>query len=142
MLDLILDHPLRTLNLDALKAALERVAAGEQRDIGEVTVVLSDHATVREMNVSYLGHDYDTDVLSFWLGADDGSGPLEGEVYVDLDTAAERHLEFDTSYEREALRYAIHGFLHLCGYDDASPSDKETMHAREDRYLDGPFINL
>ncbi len=142
MLDLVLDHPSRRLDLDALHAALERAATGEQREIGEVTVVLTDHATVREMNVAYLAHDYDTDVLSFWLGADDGDGPLEGEVYVDLDTATERHAEFGTSYEREAARYAVHGFLHLCGYDDATPDEKGVMKALEDRYLDGPFINL
>ena len=141
MLDLVLDHPSRRLDLDALRAALERAATGEQRETGEVTVVLTDHATVREMNVAYLAHDYDTDVLSFWLGADDGGGPLDGEVYVDLDTAAERHAEFRTAYEREAMRYAVHGFLHLCGYDDASASEKSTMQALEDRYLGGPFIN-
>ncbi len=139
MFDLVLDHATRSLDLDALQAALVRVATGEGRDVGEVTVVLTDHATVRELNVGYLDHDYDTDVLSFWLGADDGGGPLDGEVYVDLDTAAERHAEFGGSYETEAIRYAVHGMLHLCGYDDASEADRAHMQALENRYLGAPF---
>lgn len=141
MFDLVLDHPTRTLDLEALRSALDRVAAGEGRAVGEVTVVLTDHATVREMNASYLDHDYDTDVLSFWLGADDGSGPLEGEVYVDLDTAAERHAEFGTDYDAEARRYAVHGVLHLCGYDDATEAERTAMHRLEDRYLGVPFTH-
>ena len=141
MLDVALDHDTRTLDLDRLRAVLDASAAGEGRETGEVTVVLTDHATVRELNVAHLGHDYDTDVLSFWLGADDGSGALEGEVYVDLDTAAERCGEFGSDYEREAMRYAVHGLLHLCGYDDADDADRETMRGLEDCYLDLPFTN-
>ena len=141
MFDLVLDHPSRSLDLDALHAALTRVAAGEGRAVGDVTVVLTDHATVREMNVAYLAHDYDTDVLSFWLGADDGSGPLDGEVYVDLDTAAERCGEFGSAYDEEARRYAVHGVLHLCGYDDATEADRAAMHALENRYLGAPFTS-
>jgi rRNA maturation RNase YbeY len=61
---------------------------------------------------------------------------VEGEVYVDLDTAAERHEEFDTSFEREAYRYVIHGLLHLMGYDDATSEGQETMRQKENQYLD------
>jgi rRNA maturation RNase YbeY len=54
---------------------------------------------------------------------------------VDLDTAAERHDEFDTTFEREAFRYAVHGVLHLLGYDDASDAERTAMRETEDRYL-------
>lgn len=66
----------------------------------------------------------------------DGEGPVvEGEVYVDLDTAAERHQEFDASFEEEVHRYVVHGVLHLCGYDDATESGAAEMRRRENRYL-------
>jgi len=135
---IVVDHPTRTLDHARLSRALDALLAGEGRTVEDVTVVLTDHATVRELNVAYLDHDYDTDVLSFWLGdgdADDPNVPLEGEVYVDLDTAAERCAEFGTDYEAEAIRYALHGVLHLCGYDDATPDEKAAMHRLEDRYL-------
>jgi Predicted metal-dependent hydrolase len=60
---------------------------------------------------------------------------IEGEVYVDLDTAAERHDEFDASFEREAYRYVVHGLLHLVGYDDAQPAGQDKMREKENQYL-------
>lgn len=101
-----------------------------------MSVVLSDHETVRRLNQSYLDHDYNTDVLSFSLREDDDAADVEGEVYVDLDTAAERHDEFDTTFEREAYRYVVHGVLHLLGYDDKTEEGQQTMREKEDQYLD------
>ena len=49
---------------------------------------------------------------------------VDGEVYVDLDTAAERAPEFGVTMAHEALRYVAHGVLHLCGYDDATEADR------------------
>jgi rRNA maturation RNase YbeY len=56
-------------------------------------------------------------------------------VYVDLDTAAERHEEFDTSFEEEARRYVAHGVLHLVGYDDRDADEQAVMRRLEDRFL-------
>ncbi|PSQ81395.1 MAG: rRNA maturation RNase YbeY [Bacteroidetes bacterium QS_1_63_11] len=137
------DHPSRTLDESVLEEVIRHVLAAEDATLVHLSVVLTDHATVRRLNRSYLDHDYNTDVLSFSLR--DGPDPVrtdaedsavEGEVYVDLDTAAERHAEFDTSFDREAYRYVIHGMLHLVGYDDATAAAQETMREKEDRYLD------
>ena len=130
-----LAHPGRTVDVGTLERLARRVFAEEGREPGDVTIVLSDHAHVLALNQEFLEHDYHTDVLSFPLH-DAPEGPVEGEVYVDLDTAAERHAEFGTSFEREVQRYVVHGLLHLLGYDDATPAGKQTMRTLEDRYLD------
>jgi rRNA maturation RNase YbeY len=118
-----------------MAALVERVVRGENRTLQHVTVVCGDHDLVRRLNCEYLDHDYNTDVLSFSLT--ETPDVVEGEVYIDLDTAAERHQEFGDSFEKEAARYVVHGVLHLCGYDDATPADKQRMHELEDRYLAG-----
>jgi rRNA maturation RNase YbeY len=133
------DHPSRSLDEEPLDRLVRHVVAAEDGTLVHVSVVLSDHDTVRRLNQEYLGHDYNTDVLSFSMRADsdeDGEKTVEGEVYVDLDTAAERHDEFDTSFEREAHRYVVHGVLHLLGYDDATADGQAAMRALEDQYLD------
>ncbi|MEM6648281.1 MAG: rRNA maturation RNase YbeY [Bacteroidota bacterium] len=127
-------HPTRTLNTDHLRLLLRLVADGERVPVRDVSAVLTDHATVLDLNRSYLQHDYHTDVLSFSL-TDTPADGLDGEVYVDLDTAAERCAEFGTSYEAEAMRYAVHGMLHLIGYDDTTESDRTVMRTLEDKYL-------
>ncbi|MEM6647776.1 MAG: rRNA maturation RNAse YbeY, partial [Bacteroidota bacterium] len=60
-------HPTRTLNTDRLRLLLRIVADGERVPVRDVSVVLTDHATVLDLNRSYLQHDYHTDVLSFSL---------------------------------------------------------------------------
>lgn len=136
-------HPSRRLDDAVLRQLIRHVLAAEGATLVHLSVVLTGHETVRHLNREYLDHDYNTDVLSFSLR--DGPAPdspdatpegMEGEVYVDLDTAAERHEEFDTSFEREAYRYVVHGVLHLLGYNDATESGQETMRRKEDRYLD------
>lgn len=130
------DHPSHALDEERLERLIRHVVETEGGTLVHVSVVLTDHDTVRELNRAYLEHDYNTDVLSFSLLEDPDSDEVEGEVYVDLDTAAERHEEFDTSFEREAYRYVIHGVLHLLGYDDATEAGRQTMRTREDEYLD------
>lgn len=127
-------HPARTLEAAQVRTLVARMAAAEETQIDEVSIVLADHATVLGLNRRFLEHDYITDVLSFPLGGDDASG-LAGEVYVDLDTAAERHKEFNASFTEEALRYVIHGVLHLMGYADTTEEGRQHMRAKEDHYL-------
>lgn len=130
------EHPNRRLDEEALRRLVEHVLAEEAVRLHYLGIVLADHATVLELNQTYLDHDYLTDVLSFPLSTD--TGVVDGEVYVDLDTAAERHAEFGGTFEDEAFRYVVHGLLHLIGYDDATADEKAAMHELEDRYLGEP----
>jgi rRNA maturation RNase YbeY len=130
-------HPSLDLDEQTLDRLVHHVVEAEGGTLVHVSLVLADHDTVRRLNQDYLDHDYNTDVLSFSLREPNGDEEaVEGEVYVDLDTAAERHGEFDTSFEREAYRYVTHGVLHLLGYDDATEAGQDAMRAREDQILD------
>ncbi len=124
------------LNEEQIREVVASAVVGEGFSIRELSIVLADHETVRDLNREWLGHDYETDVVSFPL--DDAAlaeGLVDGEIYVDLDTAAERAPDFATSFENEALRYVIHGLLHLMGYDDSTGEKREAMRRLEDRYL-------
>ena len=127
-------HPTLRLDEDALRRLVACVLAGEARPARYLGIILADHQTVHDLNRDYLSHDYRTDVLSFSL-ADDPAGPLDGEVYVDLDTAAERHDDFGATFEEEARRYVVHGLLHLLGHDDATDDARAAMRRLEDHYL-------
>ncbi len=128
-------HPQRHLEETALHKLVALACTGERFTLEDLSIVLSDHATVRELNVTYLNHDYNTDVLSFPLNDPTASRTVDGEIYVDLDTAAERCAEFGVSFEEEASRYVVHGLLHLMGYLDDTAAGKEAMRSREDQYL-------
>lgn len=118
---------------ETVRLLAKNVFEGENITCSAVGVVLTDHKTVLDLNKTWLEHDYHTDVISFLLEEDPTA--LEGEVYVDVETARERHGEFDSSVQREIERYIVHGLLHLAGYDDATPQEKEVMHTLENKYL-------
>ena len=133
-------HAARAAELGVTEADVRAVVAAicELEDVGatDVSVVLADRALVHTLNRTWLEHDYPTDVLSFSLDAEAlGRGALDGEVYVDLDTAAERAPEFDTTARTEALRYVAHGLLHLAGWDDTTDELRAAMRSREDAVL-------
>ena len=134
VLDITHTHPDYPLDEATLQALVRRVATGEGWSVTSLGIILTDHQTVHALNKTYLGHDDQTDVLAFPLG--DTPGTVDGEVYVDLDTAAERAPEFGVSYKVEAYRYIIHGLLHLMAYSDRTPEEKARMHALEDHYLE------
>lgn len=105
---------------------------------GEIAVVLLPRARMRAMNAEYLGHDYDTDVISFRHEAPPGVPAAEapfGDVYVSAWMARRQAAELGHSVLREALTLAAHGALHLAGHDDHAPADKARMFQAQDRIL-------
>ncbi len=95
----------------------------------QLSLVLTDDASIRELNERWRGKDSATDVLSFPLD----EGPLLGDVVISLDTAARRVNEPDWSLEDEVLFLLIHGALHLVGHDHMEPEERARMEAAEQR---------
>jgi len=104
-----------------------------------ISIVLCDDRTIHELNIRYLGHDHPTDVLSFNLSADEGGGErgkgLVGEIIISVETAERNAKRFRQTLEQELLRLAVHGTLHLLGYDDATPEQRRRMRWKERKYL-------
>ena len=81
----------------------------------EISVTLLDDRSIAELHERYLGTRAPTDVLSFALH-DDGEPPL-GDIYLGYETAARAAKELGTGPAEELIRLAIHGLLHILGYD-------------------------
>ncbi len=117
------------------------VACGFRR--GWLSVAVVGRRRMRRLNRTHLGHDWDTDVLSFDLGCDRRAGHIEGEIVVSYDMAqrvSRRRARGTAAQQRELRRelalYVTHGILHLAGYDDATGAAARRMHAREDALLE------
>jgi probable rRNA maturation factor len=118
-----------------LVAAVQRVLSGEGIRRGTISLAVVDDPTIHQLNRRYLQHDEATDVLSFVL--ERRGDTLEGEVVVSADTADSCCGRFGWTRDDELLLYAVHGALHLAGYDDQSPEDRQRMRERERHYLAG-----
>lgn len=106
----------------------------------ELEVVLTNDEEIHKLNAEYRGKDRPTDVLSFsWAEAEEkfpGEPELLGEIIISLDTAKRQAEEYGHSYEREMAFLAIHGLLHLVGYDhELGQEEEERMKIRQDEIL-------
>lgn len=77
---------------------------------------------IRELNRSWLDHDWVPDVLTFPLHGE-GEAPF-GDIYVGIDQALRQAREAGVSFEEELVRLAVHGVLHLLGYDHPEEPDE------------------
>lgn len=128
------EQDLLPLDEARLRDAVAAVLAEEGPPAATVSVAVVDDPTIHRLNRQYLQHDYPTDVLSFAL---DASGEaLDGEIIVSAETARAQGAQFGWGAEDELLLYAIHGALHLVGYDDLDPNEAARMRAAEARYLE------
>ena len=67
---------------------------------------------------------------------DDGMGEdIDGEIVISAETARRQAAHLGLDEGEELLRYAIHGALHLMGYDDSTPAGLRSMRQAEDRVL-------
>jgi len=131
-----------TLTIDEhrLVAAVQAVLEESSYSSAVVSLAVVDDPTIHRLNNEFLQHDYPTDVLSFLL-EDDGSS-LEGELVLSADTAARNAEEFQWPAHDELTLYAIHGTLHLVGYDDKSSAQERKMREAEARHLERLSIKL
>ncbi len=114
-----------------LKTVLEQEGVGA----GELSVTFLDDSRMREMNREYFGRAHPTDVISFAL--QDPGEPVLGDVYVGYDQALRQAEELSLPLEEELLRLAIHGTLHVLGYDHPEGEGRETsaMFRLQEEYL-------
>jgi probable rRNA maturation factor len=95
--------------------------------------VLADDREMIRLNRCYLGKNRTTDVLAFDLS--DAPGVVDGEVYIGLEQARRQARDHRVPLYVEVARLAIHGVLHLAGYDDHRDHDRQLMHRLEEQSL-------
>lgn len=83
---------------------------------------------IRELNTLYLGRYCPTDVISF--DTSNGKKELIADIAISTDTALRNAKKYSTSPWFEVYLYAIHGLLHVLGYDDATPGTRKKMQER------------
>jgi probable rRNA maturation factor len=108
----------------------------------EVSVMLCDNETIKDINKEWRSLNKATDVLSFPLheGLREGKHLvgeefLLGDIIISLERAGEQALEFAHSLEREILYLFVHGLLHLLGYDHCEDEERLEMRRREEGLL-------
>lgn len=128
-----------TKDVEELKEFLYHVAEDEKLDNIIYDVIIVNNDKIQKINKEYRGKDVPTDVISFAL-EDDKSFNREdirmlGDIYISIEKVRSQALEYGHSFKRELYFLAIHGFLHLLGYDHIEKEDEEKMFKKQEEVL-------
>lgn len=117
------------------RAVRATLACEGVQDPVEVSVVLTDDAGIRALNRAYRQEDRATDVLAFpQPGSPERPQPL-GDVVISVERAVEQAREAGWSLEEELELLAVHGTLHLLGYEDEDAAARARMEQRQEEIL-------
>ncbi|MBM6638084.1 rRNA maturation RNase YbeY [Staphylococcus xylosus] len=107
----------------------------------ELSVTFVDKEEIQEINKMYRDKDKVTDVISFALEEDEPEitgldmPRVLGDIIICTDVAKEQADNYGHSFERELGFLALHGFLHLLGYDHMNEQDEKEMFGRQEQIL-------
>jgi rRNA maturation RNase YbeY len=85
------------------------------------------------VNKQFLNHDYFTDIITFNYNV---GNIVAGDIYISIDTVRSNSLSYSVSFMNELHRVMIHGILHLLGFNDSSPAERDEMRNLENEALD------
>ncbi len=111
----------------------------------ELSIIFVDNARIQEINKEYRNKDAVTDVISFAM-EEMGEDEIQiigediprvlGDIIISIERTKEQAHEYGHSFERELGFLALHGFLHLLGYDHMTESDEKVMFTKQKEILD------
>jgi len=111
--------------LRRLKSALPLLPRPLPAQLASLSFVLVDRATMARVHGDFLGDPTETDVITFPYG----------EILVCPAVARDRVADYGLETEQEVLLYALHGLLHLAGYDDTTSALAKEMAGAQERLL-------
>jgi probable rRNA maturation factor len=132
------------VNANDLVRVIEAVLLAEGRAEGEVTLLITDDEAVAAYNQEYRGVEGPTDVLSFaaqeptpgFVSAPEMAAYL-GDIVIALPFTRRQAAALNRPLIDELRLLAVHGVLHLLGYDHAEPEEEAIMWAKQDAILAG-----
>ena len=132
-------------HIELVEKLLQHAAKIENIEEGsEVSITFVTNEAIHEINREYRDKDQPTDVISFAL-EEMGEGEVAiigegiprvlGDIIISTDRTREQAEEYGHSFERELGFLAVHGFLHLLGYDHMTEEDEKVMFGKQDEIL-------
>jgi rRNA maturation RNase YbeY len=118
-------------NSDEIINWLQTIIKTENGNVAELNYIFCSDTYLHKLNVEYLDHDTLTDIITFPINRD----PIQSDIFISIDRVRENAIDRNLTKEVELHRVVVHGLLHLLGYGDKSPEEKEKMRSKENTYL-------
>lgn len=125
-----------------MKKVLKEVLKKEKIKNARFSVIIITDSEIKAINKKYRKIDKPTDVISFALEENQKEqvflkNRVLGDIYISLDKAKKQAIEYGHSLRRELCFLAVHGLLHLLGYDHNTKEEEKIMFNKQELILDG-----
>jgi probable rRNA maturation factor len=123
----------------------ERLIKGVFKTINskkEFNIIFVDENEIKRINNEFRHIDKVTDVISFALIDDNEIVQTNelGDVFICVEKAKSQAVEYGHSERREFAFLAVHGYLHLCGYDHQTKEEEKVMFDLQEKILEGAGV--
>ena len=133
-----IDPEYRTmLDQTCLRQAIRITLKSTDYADADITLKITGDEEMQNFNLTYRNINQTTDVLSFnqdYIDPETGRLYL-GDIIISFDQVKVQAEEIKQTVDQECARLAIHGTLHLLGYDHAEPKEKEVMWEQQETLL-------
>ena len=114
-----------------IQAVAREVAANEHVIFGDVTVLVVSTERISTLHQQFFNDPSPTDVITFPGLTHPEGERLDGDIAICVDIAREQAIAEGHALDDEIVFLALHGLLHLCGWDDGSDAERRVMLARQ-----------
>ena len=128
---------IRRIVFAVLSRHKDRLKDGEK---SRINIYFVSDKKIIELNRKYLNKSGATDVIAFDISL--RTECIMADIFISADTAVSNAKKFDTTPDHELCLYAVHGVLHLLGFDDTSKTKERVMRQMENEIMEKNYGNL
>jgi rRNA maturation RNase YbeY len=137
--DDVSELPLLDEELEGLLSHALNQVRPEGDDSWQISVLFTTDDRIQSMHAEFMGIDTPTDIMTFPYEVDEyapaGFADLGGDLVISVETAAANAVEAGWSTQDELQYLALHGLLHLLGWNDTTPEERAAMLQEQDALL-------
>jgi probable rRNA maturation factor len=116
-------------HVPALTKAAEMTLKSEKIKKCQINFIMVSDARIKKLNIKYRKVRRITDVISFLVVPE----MFIGDIYISEGRSKKQAEKYANTWQQELAYLVIHGVLHLCGYTDYDPENKNKMFAKQDK---------
>jgi probable rRNA maturation factor len=118
-----------------IREAISAAAGALSTEGGEVSILLTDNSEIARLNRDWRGIDKPTNVLSFPASRVGQGDKLLGDIVIAYETLERESTDESRDFLHHLAHLAVHGFLHLIGFDHETDAQAEEMEGLESRIM-------
>ena len=122
-----------SINKRAVHSLITSLKEEYQFEITSLSISFIKSSELLKINREYLGHDYETDIITFNYSKK--KKIIDGEILISFEEAKQNAKKYNVSFEKELMRLVIHGVLHLLRFDDKNAISKKIMKKEENKLI-------